>query len=369
MRIAQVVTSYHPLIGGVETHVQRLAHGCAEAGDEVTVLTHQLDGSLSEEWTESVRVLRFPLTVNARNYMWSAGLFRYLRSHAQDFDIVHTHSYHTLVGHAAIGLDLPFVFTPHYHGTGHTPLRALLHGMYRAFGRRQFRAADAVICNSDAEQNLILRDFPLAVGKVSTISPGSDAARSATSTGRLQLIEPVVLTVGRLERYKNIDLVVDAFRRLPFSASLVVVGEGPDRGRLERHAGPPKPDHPILFTGKVADQVLGQLFTQASVVVSASDHEAFGLTVAEGLASGSHVIASPIPPHIEIAKRAGVNAPITLVDPRDTQKFVEHIARLLLAGRITTKQFQLPTWADFVEQVRTLYARVSSNDGARQETA
>ena len=65
MRIAQVVSSYHPRIGGVETHVRRLAQGCAEAGDDVTVLTHQVDGSPVDEWIGAVRVRRFPLTVSS----------------------------------------------------------------------------------------------------------------------------------------------------------------------------------------------------------------------------------------------------------------------------------------------------------------
>ena len=43
------------------------------------------------------------------------------------------------------------------------------------------------------------------------------------------LDEPVILTVGRLERYKNVDLIIDAFRALPSSAILVIVGDGPDR--------------------------------------------------------------------------------------------------------------------------------------------
>ena len=42
VRIALVVSSYHPRMGGVETHVRRLAQGCAEAGDHVMILTHRL---------------------------------------------------------------------------------------------------------------------------------------------------------------------------------------------------------------------------------------------------------------------------------------------------------------------------------------
>ena len=98
--------------------------------------------------------------------------------------------------------------------------------------------------------------------------------------------EPVVLTVGRLERYKNVDLIIDAFRALPYSAVLVVVGDGPDRGRLERHAEASEPGWPVVFTGRISDSMLDRLFAQANVVTSASDHEAFGLSPRGGAGLG-----------------------------------------------------------------------------------
>jgi 1,2-diacylglycerol 3-alpha-glucosyltransferase len=359
MKIAQVVSSYHPKIGGVEAVARRLAQGCAEAGDQVTVFTHQLDGSPAEEWMDGVRVLRFPLTVKGRNYQVSPALFRCIKGNAAEYDLVHAHSYHTLMGHAAVRTHLPFVFTPHYHGTGHSSFRAILHQLYRSLGSRQFRAADAIICNSESERALVLRDFPWAAAKLVTIPLGTDVIRPAAGDERLDLIEPVLLVVGRLERYKNVDLVVDSFRALPFPATLVVVGGGPERVRLEQHAKEPAQDQRILFTGEISDQMLRQLYAQASVVVSASDHESFGLSVAEGLASGARVLASAIPAHTEIANTAGADAPITLVDVRDSHRFTRQLEMLLLTGRPETN-FQLRSWSDFVVEVRGLYSRIIS---------
>ena len=103
MRIAHVVASYHPAVGGLETHVKALADGCAAAGDQVTVLTHQAsDDRAADEWAGAVRVLRFPLTVRAHHYPVSRDLFRYLREHAGDFDLIHAHNYHNLTGQAAL---------------------------------------------------------------------------------------------------------------------------------------------------------------------------------------------------------------------------------------------------------------------------
>jgi glycosyltransferase involved in cell wall biosynthesis len=366
LRIAHVVASYYPRIGGVETHVRRLAEGCADVGDDVTVLTHQVDGAPADERVGGVRVRRFQLTVNSPTYPLSLGLFRHLRRHAAGFDLIHVHSYHTLAGHAAHGCHLPLVFTPYYHGTGHTPLRAFLHRLYRPAGAWQFRAADAVICLSTAEQDLVVKDFPGIAEKVVTIPSGTDPKLLLPMEDRDVLGEPpdepldgpLVLTVGRLERYKNVDLIIDAFRALPSSAILVVVGDGPDRARLERRAEIGRPGWPIRFTGRISDTMLGRLFAQATVVTSASDHEAFGLVLAEGLAFGARVVASAIPAHVALARLAGPDAAVALVDPRDTRQFARLLAESLLAGRVSAGDLKLPSWAEVVADTRELYARV-----------
>jgi glycosyltransferase involved in cell wall biosynthesis len=360
VRIAQIVASYHPQIGGVETHVMHLAQSCAEAGDDVTVFTHEIDGSPADERIGAVRVRRFPLTVNSRTYPLSLSLFRYMSAHAADFDLAHVHSYHTLVGHAAVGRGLPLVFTPHYHGTGHTRLRTLLHWLYRPAGARLFRAADAVICVSDAERALVIRDFPDVKSKVGVIPNGTDRKSRAPEPDQVLPHEPLVVTVGRLERYKNVDLIIDAFRALPSPARLVVVGDGPDRPRLEQHAEASESAWPVNFAGKLSDSNLDRLLAQANVVTSASDHEAFGLTVAEGLAAGTQVVASSIPAHVELARLAGTGASITLVDPRDAGKFAGSLAAALRAGRVSAPDLKLPSWAQVIADTRDVYSQVRS---------
>jgi glycosyltransferase involved in cell wall biosynthesis len=373
VRVAQVVASYQPSLGGVETHVRRVAVELARAGDEVTVLTHQPGGLPAEETIGPLRVLRFPLTVGLANYPLSLPLFGYLRAHASDFDILHAHSYHTLVGQAAVRTGLPFVFTPHYHGTGHTRLRALLHRLYRPVGGRLFAAADAVICVSAAERDLVAGDFRDAVGKVRVIPNGIDprpvgVPRQRTAAGRgpaaiavagIGDAGPVVLAIGRLERYKHVDLIITACRALSAEVTLVVVGSGPDRPRLERLAGEGGSGCSVRFTGRVSDDELAELLAAATVVTSASEHEAFGLIVADGLAAGARVVASAIPAHYEVGRLAGADAPIVHVDPANTTQFAAALAGALAMGRPPAGRVRLPSWAEVAEQTRELYGSVA----------
>jgi hypothetical protein len=119
------------------------------------------------------------------------------------------------------------------------------------------------------------------------------------------------------------------------------------------------PNKAIVFTGRISDEKLHRLYGQASVVASASDHEAFGLVVTEGIASGARVIASDIPAHAELAEMAGRDAPITLLDVRDSQKLAKELEQHLLKGRVANEKIHLPTWPDFVHRVREVYLRIN----------
>jgi len=371
MRVAHVVASYHPSIGGVETHVRRIAEACAIAGDTVTVLTHATGTAPGTEDTGAVRVIRFAETVRSVRYPLSLPLFHYLARHAGEFEVAHAHSYHTLAGQAAVRPGLPLVFTPHYHGTGHTMAASLLHRVYRPAGVRMLAGADAIICVSQAERDLVVGDFPAIARKVLVIPNGTDprpAAPTPATLGKPGLPSGprLVLTVGRVERYKNVDLIIRAFGGVRAEATLVVVGDGPDRPRLERlAAGVGR----VRFTGRISDAELEALLSAADVVTTASDHEAFGLVVADGLTAGARVVASGIPPHLEIGRLAGPAAPISYVDPRRTADFTAALDAALAKGRTTAGHSLLPSWGEIAVQTRDVYAAVARQADSRSRRA
>ncbi len=82
MRILSIAPSFHPAVGGVETHVRRVSECLADAGHQVTVLTHA--DAPSEEMLGQVRVCRLPRTGWLR--AWRAA-----RPHLASAHIVHCH--------------------------------------------------------------------------------------------------------------------------------------------------------------------------------------------------------------------------------------------------------------------------------------
>jgi glycosyltransferase involved in cell wall biosynthesis len=95
--------------------------------------------------------------------------------------------------------------------------------------------------------------------------------------------EPFFLVASRLIPYKRIDLAIRAANRL--GLSLVVVGEGRDRKKLEAIAGPT-----VKFLGRVSEEELSSLLRRCSAFIFPG-LEDFGIAPVEAMASGRPVIA------------------------------------------------------------------------------
>ncbi len=95
--------------------------------------------------------------------------------------------------------------------------------------------------------------------------------------------EDFYLSVCRLVPNKRVDLVVRAFREL--ALPLVVIGDGPERSRLEAIAGPS-----IRFLGRLPDRDVADWLERCRAYVNAG-LEDFGIAPVEAMAAGAPVIA------------------------------------------------------------------------------
>ena len=117
-------------------------------------------------------------------------------------------------------------------------------------------------------RNSIVIHPPVAIGK-----PEPNVERGST-----------YLTVSRLVPYKRVDLIVAAFRLLP-DRNLVVVGDGPERARVEAVAGPN-----VRLLGHVADAERDRWLATARAFLFAAEED-FGIAPVEAQARGTPVIA------------------------------------------------------------------------------
>jgi len=360
MRIALVAPHYPPEVGGVERHVERLAAELVRRGHGVDVFC-AADRNQVEE-VRGVTVRRFRSVVPGRAYPVAPGLWPGLQSRRRRYDVFHAHSYHSVAALAPASIRVrPFVFTPHYHGTGHTPMSRLLHRPYRPFGRLVVSAATRIVCVSVPESLLLETSFPHAAERVTVIPNGVDsdsilAASPITAEGK------VLLVAGRLEPYKRVEVVIEAGDALPPDWSLVVIGEGSDLPRLRQTVERRLSDR-VRFLGAVSDATLFAWLRRADVFVSMSGREALGITPLEASAAGAAVVTSEIPAHRYAATLAeGSNWRFVPPDA-DGETLAETILVADRPGRVVAT---VPSWTTVAERTEELYGEVvAQHNGGR----
>ncbi|MFJ9723131.1 glycosyltransferase family 4 protein [Streptomyces sp. NPDC101209] len=113
--------------------------------------------------------------------------------------------------------------------------------------------------------------------------PGPRTERSA---------EPLFVAVGRLVEYKRIDLLLRLWERVrPVTGGrLVIVGDGPERQRLEQLAGPG-----VEFAGHVSEAEKHRLLCAAWLLLHPSAVEGWGLVVTEAATRQTPTVAFDVP--------------------------------------------------------------------------
>ena len=135
--------------------------------------------------------------------------------------------------------------------------------------------------------------------KLHVVEHGVDTDLFAPPADRTQLREslgfrrPAILSVGHLIDRKGHDLAIKALARLP-GMDLHIVGEGPERARLERLAAQFGVTDHVHFAGQVDQHQLANMLGAADLLLNCSDREGIANVILEAFACGTPVAATPI---------------------------------------------------------------------------
>jgi glycosyltransferase involved in cell wall biosynthesis len=136
---------------------------------------------------------------------------------------------------------------------------------------------DVYVANS---QHVARRIWKRYRRRAHVIYPPVDISRFSVQRDK----EDYYLTMSRLVSYKQIDLVVRAFNEMP-GKQLYVIGDGPERDRIERLAGPN-----VEVLGYQPDEAVAHYMENAQAFVFAAEED-FGIVPVEAQACGTPVIA------------------------------------------------------------------------------
>jgi glycosyltransferase involved in cell wall biosynthesis len=194
------------------------------------------------------------------------------------------------------------------------------------------------------------------------LKPPLQAKACSTGSPAAQGRENLVLTVGAVQKRKNIARLVRAFERMPPGWKLAIAGSGEGFGAAEElravEASPRRGDIDIL--GYVPAAHLEALYDHARIFAFPSLDEGFGMPILEAMAHGVAVVTSRRSACPETAGDAAL-----LVDPENVEEIAAALLRLAadsdlgeeLARRGRERALQFP-WSSAVERTWAVYHEI-----------
>lgn len=157
--------------------------------------------------------------------------------------------------------------------------------------------ADRVVCLTSAVQRELVAHFGVAPQRA--VHLGTNAVLDHGDLARLA--RPIfrdpgaIVAVGRLSPEKDFLRLIKAFAALSvvYPVRLTILGEGPERARLERLIAERDLGQRVSLPGFVAEPL--EHIRRARLLVSASRYEGFGNSIVEALACGTPVVATDAP--------------------------------------------------------------------------
>jgi 1,2-diacylglycerol 3-alpha-glucosyltransferase len=314
LRIGFFTEIYRPVVNGVVASVDGLADGLRRCGHEVYCFAPHMPGYV-ETGAAVFRIPSLPLpTRTPYRLVLPLVRRRYLNDVIKRLSLVHVHSPFVtgwMGMRYARRFAVPLVYTyhtqleeyAHYVPFEPNATRFAASQLTRSFANH----ADAVVVPTPA-MAARLRALGVTV-RIEIVPSGIDVGHFASGRRDDRLRERLgagpgnrmLLSVGRLAREKNLELLLNAHALAnDDSLKLVVAGEGPHRDELERYARNLGVLKRTRFLGVVAREKLPDLYASADAFIMPSTTETQGLVLAEALAAGARVIAADVPANREV---------------------------------------------------------------------
>ncbi len=377
MRVALVSEAIPPQTNGVVTTLSRLVAHLGARGHEVLFVGPRYAENAGRPGLVDVPAMPLPLYPEVRIALpfWHAAFAAVDRFGP---DLVHVATPATL-GWAAIRharrRDYPLVSSYHTNLTAYSLYYHL--GPFVPFAWRYLRwfhnATRRTYCPTPAVQAELLAHgiertelWPRGVD-TSRFSPAHRAAALRRHYGFAER-DVVLLYVGRLAREKDLDRLLAAYASLrPTHAALrlLVVGDGPDRARLERqHAG-----GGVVFAGYQEGDALSRHYASADLFAFPSRTETFGNVVQEAMASGLPVVAVAAGGVRDVVKAGRTGLLADADDPADFARLIASLlgdpARRRELSRAGREAALAASWSVVLDRLLASYAAVVAEARAR----
>lgn len=310
----------HPWGGGAGRLLHELAKRWFRWGHNVTILAGGYPGALPKETIDGIEIIRtggtYSIFLFAPFYY-----FFFLRDRKFDFvvDTSHGVSFFT-----PLFCRLPKIFIIHHNHQKlwETEIRGIKARVGIFIENKivpwLYRNIQIVTHSSSSRDSLVRVGF----NKVVSVAPGIDNKffRPGKKAKR-----PVIVYLGRLRKYKRIDMLLDIFpelkKKIP-NLLLVIAGYGQDRARLEHLVREKKLESSVSFKGYVSEEEKLKLLQEAWVLAFPSMIEGWGLVAMEAAACGTPTVGFRVQGLVD-AVRAGVSGILVNTKKEFTQTLIK----------------------------------------------
>jgi glycosyltransferase involved in cell wall biosynthesis len=355
----------NPHAGGAEIHLHEIFGRLVRMGHRVDLVASGWPGAVREAELDGIRVRRvggrLSFALRARPAVRAA-----LR--AARYDVV-VEDVNKLPLYLPSLTTLPFcAIVPHLFGTtafveANWLMAAVVWAAERPVPRGYARAAFHVISNSTRD-DLVARGIPAE--RIEVIYPGIDANWFCPDPGTPRASRPTFLYVGRLKRYKGVDIALRALALARAQGAtdlaLEIAGSGDDRPRLEDEVRRLGLAQAVRFLGFVTEEEKRRLLRSAWAVVFPSPKEGWGISNVEAAACGTPALASDSPGLRETVRHGETGFLVPHGDVAALAERLESLARdPALVARLgaAARTFALPlTWDRAAERTAAHLERV-----------
>ena len=145
-----------------------------------------------------------------------------------------------------------------------------------------YRLANYLVVQTEAVKPYY-KNFGVKVTNIPNPLPGIEVDKTNK--------EKMILAVGRLEKLKGFELLIEAFKEagLPYEWKLKVIGEGKYRDTLIKYRNEAGLNDKVIFPGRIKD--MGEVYGKASIFVLSSRYEGFPNALIEAMSAGLPVIS------------------------------------------------------------------------------
>jgi len=365
LRVLMVAARYIPYMGGVETHVYEVGRRLVRAGIEVTVLTTDVSGRLPIfEESEGMQIHRVRAWPTNKDYYYAPGIFGFITR--GQWDLVHCQGYHNLVPPlamlAARRANLPFVLTFHSGGDV-SSLRKALRSIHWKMLRPLLLHTQKLVAVSQFEADFFQERLRLPKEQFVVIPNGAYLCEATDLSGGAADKtddEPLIISIGRLERYKGHQRLIEALpgvlEEVP-NARIRIVGTGPYEPTLRKIARRLDVDERVEIRSVPSEDRGGMasLLARANLITLLSEYESQGIAVMEALALRRPVLVASTSALRELVSRnLAYGVPLKSTSDEVARAIVSQLRHPLKPGYV-----ELPTWDACAAHLRALYHTIA----------